>query len=605
MPTGFEAVGLALAIFPVLVEGLKFYAEEKGVIKDLFHYQHVLKRIVRDLAREQTSFRNSCQRFLEDIAVKSGLGEHEVSEMMLDPKDPRWKEESWFQEDALSQESVQRYLETVEDMTEELKKIQQWVGIDGDSQPEVLDKRTRRRQWRKLILVIKQDEIAEHMERAGRLNTFLARLTEQNQPTATARRGTRKGTKHYKRIRSHAMDLYEILQSKLPTPPICNCALQHEVNVRLEFRSAQKSANGVSFHIIFSFESGGSTAAHSPPWGWREMEVEPFDAQESVDNAVAKMKNNEHPTPPAEPQPKTSFFKKKFEQPTPPAEPQPKTGLFELISKEAKKPRKRVAFLNPSPTHVSPDPTGQEISNLCSAIAAPAQSKEWLGYIANGQGRQHRIRAIDQKRALSKALKNNRTVPLTEVLGHREFRREHRSRLGLKLASSVMQLHTTQWLTDHWSKEDIFFIRSSDGTVNFGNPLIRRSFGPVSKVCATRDSSKPRISSSIPCLFSLGIVLIELWHGQPFEDLKNDSERAMACQAQELSDRMTADRLVDSIECGPNYSKAVVRCIFGLDAAYTSLVEDKFRDEVEEKIMFPLEENLKFYCDKTSVEECL
>ena len=134
MPTGFESVGLALAIFPVLVEGLKFYAEEKGVIKDLFHYQHVLKRIVRDLAREQTSFRNSCQRFLEDIAVKCGLGEHEVSEMMQDPQDPRWREESWFQEDTLSQESVQRYLETVEDMTEELSKIQQWVGIRGEAQ---------------------------------------------------------------------------------------------------------------------------------------------------------------------------------------------------------------------------------------------------------------------------------------------------------------------------------------------------------------------------------------------------------------------------------------------------------------------------------------
>jgi hypothetical protein len=134
MATGFESVGLALAIFPILVEGLKLYAEEKGVIKDLFHYQHVLKRIVRDLAREQTSFRNSCQRFLEDIVAKCGLGEHEISEMMQNPKDSRWKEESWFQEDTLSQESVQRYLETVEDMTEELTKIQQWLGIDGDSQ---------------------------------------------------------------------------------------------------------------------------------------------------------------------------------------------------------------------------------------------------------------------------------------------------------------------------------------------------------------------------------------------------------------------------------------------------------------------------------------
>lgn len=126
-------MGLALAIFPILVEGLKFYAEEKGLIKDFFHYQHVLRRIVRDLRREQTTFRNSCQRILEDVASKSGLSEIEVSQMMLDPQHPRWKEDSWVTEGIMSNDSVQRYLETVEDMNQVLSDIQNWVGIRGDA----------------------------------------------------------------------------------------------------------------------------------------------------------------------------------------------------------------------------------------------------------------------------------------------------------------------------------------------------------------------------------------------------------------------------------------------------------------------------------------
>lgn len=133
MATGFEAAGLALAIFPVLVEGLKFYAEEKGIIKDFFHYQHVLKRIVRDLAREQTIFRNSCQRFLEDLAAKSGLEEAAVTEMMQDPQDSRWRRADWYQEEIFNQDSIQRYLETVEDMAEVLSKIQEWSGIRADA----------------------------------------------------------------------------------------------------------------------------------------------------------------------------------------------------------------------------------------------------------------------------------------------------------------------------------------------------------------------------------------------------------------------------------------------------------------------------------------
>lgn len=77
--TGFEVVGLVLAIFPLVIEGLKFYAEEKGLVKDFLRYRHVLKRLIQDLSREQTSFHNSCHRFMEDIAAQCGLGEDEIA----------------------------------------------------------------------------------------------------------------------------------------------------------------------------------------------------------------------------------------------------------------------------------------------------------------------------------------------------------------------------------------------------------------------------------------------------------------------------------------------------------------------------------------------
>lgn len=68
---------------------------------------------------------------------------------------------------------------------------------------------------------------------------------------------------------------------------------------------------------------------------------------------------------------------------------------------------------------------------------------------------------------------------------------------------------------------------------------------------------------------------------------------------------MAADRLIKDMDAGANYNNAVLRCIFGLDAAYSPLEDDRLRDEVEEKIIFPLEENLRFYFDKSSVEDCL
>lgn len=130
--SGFEIVGVVLAVFPVITHGLKFYSEGTGLVNDLFHYQHVLKRIGRGLAREQTSFSNSCRRFMEDVANQCGVGEEDIAEMMQDPTDPRWREGDLVKEHVFRQKSVQEYLDTVEDMNEELAKIRDLTAIDAD-----------------------------------------------------------------------------------------------------------------------------------------------------------------------------------------------------------------------------------------------------------------------------------------------------------------------------------------------------------------------------------------------------------------------------------------------------------------------------------------
>jgi hypothetical protein len=120
-------------------------------------------------------------------------------------------------------------------------------------------------------------------------------------------------------------------------------------------------------------------------------------------------------------------------------------------------------------------------------------------------------------------------VSLAHILRDKAFRQDHRSRLGLKLASSVMQLHTTEWMTDYWSKSDIFFLRSLDMTIDFDSPLIRRSFGTQEIDLASMSENLPKfyLNASIPCLFSLGIVLLELWYREVFEELKTEVERKM------------------------------------------------------------------------------
>ncbi|KAK5787561.1 hypothetical protein VI817_010058 [Penicillium citrinum] len=548
--SGFEIVGVVLGVFPLLIEGVKFCTDETGFLNDIFHYEHVLRRIGRSVSREQALFRTSCERFMEDIASQCGAGEDEVAEMMKNASDPRWRYGKLCTEDIFSQKSVQEYLETVEDMSYELDKVKDVFAKYGDGdQSGHSYRKVRRRQWKKIILAIKKDDINRSLDEAARLNRFLVQLTQQNQPALPSRRRfpSQCSTRHYSLIRAHAIDLYEILQERFPSSPSCNCLLRHDVNMKLEFRSAKTLKEGLFFRTIFT-----SDMALSSPRNWRELELEPW---ENIETSLCR---------------------------EPPHNTRVKFTIVPSSSSASK-----ISY--------------QNISDLCATVMMPRSSQDWLGLIANRKGIQHRIRAIDY-RMRSPSFQCIEIVTLAEVLQDPSFGQEHRYRVGLKLASTVMQLHATAWLTDYWSKHDIAFFRSQDGKVDFGSPFIRRHFQTFDLTGLADNLPKTRPIASIPCLFSLGIVLLELWYREQFDNLKNDYERNMPS---EFSDHVASRRLVEEMDCLPNYKHSVLRCLFGVDAAYNSLVEDKLRDEVQEKILLPLEEDLKFYCAKESIEDCM
>ncbi|CAG7996329.1 unnamed protein product [Penicillium salamii] len=557
MATGIEAAGLALAIFPILIEGLKFYADEKGAVKDFFRYQELLTRIGRDLSREQIKFHISCKRFMGDVASQCGIEAGEVDVLINDPNHPRWSDGSFEHTPVINQRSFQQFLHATEDMNEELTKIQELIGLQGsttkdgeDVRPELLDRTTRRRQWKKIVLVLRKDGITRHLEQAGKLNEFLAFLTQQSHYFIPSNHTPRRNTKHYQQIRSHAIDLYDILKANFPQMPNCKCPLRHDVNMKLEFRSGGMVTKRLLFRTIFT-----SDVPIFSLQNWCEIDIEPLEIQKTT-----------------------------------------------LCRDSQGSVTMRIATGQSSSSDIT---QFQNSLNLCSSIMKPVLSKQCLGVIGKTPEKQHRIWTTEYQ-PQQPAFQIIRTVSLAEVLGDKDFQREQRSRLGLKLVSSVMQLHTTQWLMDIWSKTDISFACSTEGTVDFDNPLIRRSFGSGSQNCnassPSRNLPRPYLVASIPCLFSLGVVLLELWYGKVLESLKNEDERNMPPQ---FSDPLCARRLTDELVCGPYFKNAVLRCICGLDAIYTSLEEDAFRDEVEEKIVCPLEEDLKFYCGKTSINECI
>ena len=104
-----------------------------------------------------------------------------------------------------------------------------------------------------------------------------------------------------------------------------------------------------------------------------------------------------------------------------------------------------------------------------------------------------------------------------------------------------------------------------------------------------------------PIIYNLGLVLIEICLGRNLESFRN-AEDPLDSKGRPnvLTNLSTAMRLMDHIYsvAGTRYGDAVRRCIRSdFDSRCTDLNEEAFRQAVYEKVVEPLEEDVKnFYC---------
>jgi len=175
-----------------------------------------------------------------------------------------------------------------------------------------------------------------------------------------------------------------------------------------------------------------------------------------------------------------------------------------------------------------------------------------------------------------------------------------------------MYLHATGWLSERWGKCDILFPQtvaraqgvSGDETMillaDLEKPVVRRSFCLDS--LDSYSNRQPEATAKVPSLpydknlFSLGIVLVELWFGRRLQDLP-EHQNGIPDDNTDINDWVTANRLVPVIqgEAGEMYGGAVRRCIQGLVCAATALDDDDFKSEVVLQVVSELERNWEAY----------
>lgn len=252
---------------------------------------------------------------------------------------------------------------------------------------------------------------------------------------------------------------------------------------------------------------------------------------------------------------------------------------------------------------LEPVPNLRPIRNLCKAIQElkrPQRDTCFELLVAEIGKQKYGIRIYPQNDAPPDP--NLLSISsLQNILRDPKFTKQARLRLAVTLASSVLQLHNTPWIERSLEKENIFFLQRSTNPT-YDDPFICRTVDKTHQ--ANPSGSMPGLMSRIirnQTLYSLGVLLIEIWYGKTLDELHLPEDGPLHTQdtpQQAIARWNTADRLLNDLydEAGAKYTEAVRRCIrcdFA-DGLASDLDNVNFQNAVYQGVVFQLKENLDF-----------
>jgi len=175
---------------------------------------------------------------------------------------------------------------------------------------------------------------------------------------------------------------------------------------------------------------------------------------------------------------------------------------------------------------------------------------------------------------------------------------EEKVRLALAVASAVLQLNKTPWLSEPLTKRDVHFFNRG-GWPGYQQPFLRRQIPePIHISCGQGEKRTPVQPNNT--IFCLGILLLEIIMGSTLENMREPHER-IEFQGDRfgiIRDSITAHRLLQTQVSliNPAYKAVVERCV-GCGSSQ-GLDEEGFRERVYNGVVAELEAILE--CTKLS-----
>jgi hypothetical protein len=239
-------------------------------------------------------------------------------------------------------------------------------------------------------------------------------------------------------------------------------------------------------------------------------------------------------------------------------------------------------------------PAEVKIEDLCRELLILKKRNQagCIGFLDDDLHREYYIHSVfpptthgdDISLAQLLSRKENESIPA--LLGRDKYE------LAVILATSILQLHSTPWMSNSNWKEDVRFVRAKGKDAPFAYIKRRLNEDAHDATSAKRNSIHSLIRNEI--IFGLGVTLIELSLGRPLRHFQTEEDLGPNGEPNFLTDLSIAQRLVmrqiHETE-GARYANTTNRCINCLfDEIDPNLEDEQFRQAFYQSTVVPLRE---------------
>lgn len=482
--SGLEVAGLVVGIVPIVVEILKSYSVARDRLRTFAHYTQVVYDVQLRYRVAATNFGNDCQLLLKTVVDDA----RELSQMIDDPKHGGWQ-------DSLLEERLHKFLgrdyQLFEQVVVRIRDVlrETRARLSEFDQGLLPAAGALKRLYAAFDITCKENSYRKWLDDLDQWNKKLSRLRSQRcklqkQPSHPLGCMIRKSIpKRYTDIHTASQRLHDSLRDSWSCTNISHVG--HQAKLSLD---AQADYGAAQLDIVIACRRKPSIDTPTEPQQpipetpmWLHVRSitnnEPGQTSVSMSPAIlGKLLMSTHP-PPA------------------PLVSSATVSATQSVVERAKKTLKRVRFeksSDPMPPPSSPPHTSKSrkafkdatvdsftmlnlkaTTSICCHLNKACQSETGkdvsLGYLESLEAAQSfRFMFYDAGRNTETSIAQNKptrnSFPIVKELANLQVL--HQLVLAHKLAKSVLQFHSTPWLSSDWNLQDVSCFTSTSSNMD-------------------------------------------------------------------------------------------------------------------------------------------